>query len=233
MGETATVNKGISLAKGQIICVVNSDDPLFTPQAVSKAVEYLNNNPQALMAYSDWVSIDASGHVLEEHRLPDYTIQNMLCSGIVQIGPGIFIYKSTYDKIGLRSRQLKYTGDLEFSFRATASGQIVHIPHILATHRVHDGALSSTAKGALMAKEVAELAEFYIGKPEVNALFRRDTNKVYARWYFNAMYFAMPDKKAALLYLSKGLRRSFIFMSGLVIAALLRMACKKITALKT
>src|SRR5882762_9777707 len=39
-GETKTVNRGFSLASGEIICVVSSDDPLL-PGAVSAAVSFL------------------------------------------------------------------------------------------------------------------------------------------------------------------------------------------------
>jgi len=39
-GETAAVNKGLSLAKGEIIAIINSDDPLL-PGSVDEIVEYL------------------------------------------------------------------------------------------------------------------------------------------------------------------------------------------------
>ena len=38
-GEAAAVNKGFSLAKGEIIGVINSDDPIYR-DAVSKIIEY-------------------------------------------------------------------------------------------------------------------------------------------------------------------------------------------------
>lgn len=43
IGETRTVNKGIAMAKGEIICIVNSDDPLL-PGAIEKAVKTLKKN---------------------------------------------------------------------------------------------------------------------------------------------------------------------------------------------
>lgn len=57
MGENPTVNKGFEMAKGEYICVVNSDDPLL-PGAITRLVEALMTEPEALAAYPDWLEID-------------------------------------------------------------------------------------------------------------------------------------------------------------------------------
>src|SRR5688572_11108874 len=56
MGETRTVNKGLSMAKGAIVSIVNSDDPLL-PGAVRTSVAVLQEHPDALAAYPDWNEI--------------------------------------------------------------------------------------------------------------------------------------------------------------------------------
>ncbi len=52
MGETKTVNKGFSLAKGDIIAVINSDDPLL-PNSIQTMVDYMQNHPDVLAVYPD------------------------------------------------------------------------------------------------------------------------------------------------------------------------------------
>lgn len=154
MGETLTVNKGVMMARGEIICVVNSDDPLL-PGAISTAVNYLQQNPWALVAYPDWLEIDTYSNPIKYHNLPDYNLQNMLVEFNVSIGPGTFIRKSAFEIIGMRDPNVKYIGDLEYWFRIAGFNGLLHIPHALATHRTHSTSASSTAQGQQMANEVA------------------------------------------------------------------------------
>lgn len=158
IGESKTVNKGYHLCSGDIIGIVNSDDPLFTNDAVSRIVECFQNNSSALAVYPNWVSIDEEGNIINRIILPQYTIKNMLEEFNVALGPGMFIKSSALMKLGYRNESLKYTGDLDLSFRLALAGSLAHIPAFLATHRVHSRAASLTSQGSLMAKEVLRLA---------------------------------------------------------------------------
>jgi len=208
MGETATVNKGFEMAKGDIVCVVNSDDPLFVKDAVTTAIKNMNDNPDALMAYPDWVSIDSGGHVIYRQKLPQYNLQNMLESANVALGPSIFIRKSTIEKVGLRNASVRYVGDLDYSFRVAASGKIIHIPHFLATHRVHLNSLSSLAKSKRMADEVAMLAETYVSHPSLSVLSQLKKNHILAKWYYAATHYCGQDAKTKIHYLKKSIQHS-------------------------
>lgn len=224
MGETMTVNKGFSLANGDIICVINSDDPLYVKTAVSTAMELLSNAPDALMAYSDWISIDQNGSELHRQRLPQYNIQNMVESANVAIGPGMFIRKSTIDRIGPRNPEIRYVGDLDYSFRIASIGHILHIPQYLATHRIHPGAASSNAKGKAMAAEVAKLGETYIHHFSFANRSRWARRKIMSRWYLAAMHYTGTDKKTALSYLSKAFKSSAIMAFVTSVQLLIGMA---------
>ncbi len=153
MGETATVNKGIRLARGEYICVVNSDDPLL-PNAVSRAIEFLQEYPRALAAYPDWLEIDSDSIPIKEHILPDYSLWLMLKEFNVSIGPGVFIRSKAFEIIGMRDENFRYVGDLDFWHRLAALNALVHIPQVLATHRTHGESESSSGKGAKMADEI-------------------------------------------------------------------------------
>lgn len=158
MGETQTVNKGIQMAKGTVICVVNSDDPIL-PGAVSTAVQYLQKYPKALAAYPDWLEIDFNSAPIHEHQLPDYTLWSMLRDFNVAIGPGTFIRRKAFEIAGMRDTSFKFVGDLEFWFRMAAYDGLIHIPHTIATHRTHPTSASSSAKGARMADELVRMTK--------------------------------------------------------------------------
>lgn len=158
MGENRTVNRGLEECSGAIICVVNSDDPLL-PGAISAAVEYLDDHPAVLAAYPDWIEIDVEGNRLNTYVLPQYDIHNMLLSFEVAMGPGVFFRRRALEMIGMRNASLRYTGDLDYWFRLSLRGPLGHIPLVLATHRTHPGAASSSAKGRVMANELVRLVD--------------------------------------------------------------------------
>ncbi len=225
MGETKTVNKGFALASGDIVCVVNSDDPLYSDRAVSLAVASLAAHPGAGMAYPDWVSIDARGRVLRRMALPEYTLENMLESADVTIGPGMFIRRSAIERIGPRNEAIKYTGDLDYSFRLAACGEIVHIPEFLATHREHSAAASSTSQGAVMAGEVARLAHVYTDHPNTPAGIRKRRRHLLGKWHFVALGYTGKDRRAFREHAAKSFSYSpalFCFFSVLRTLSLLK-----------
>ncbi len=188
IGETATVNKGFKLAAGDIICVLNSDDPFFTNDAVELSVKALVDNPDKLMVYPDWVEIDTHGRVIKEHKLPEYNLGNMLKDVSVTIGPGVFFKKAAFDVIGLRDQSLKYTGDLDMTFKFAALDGMVHLPLFTATHRVHGKSESALSKGADMAKEVMRFCYQYIDHPE-SSISSNEKAKIFAQWYFSVTHF--------------------------------------------
>ncbi len=215
------------MAKGDIVCVINSDDPFFVNNAITSAVDCLNQNADALMAYPDWVCIDEYGSIVEKKKLPQYTLQNMIESAVVCLGPGMFIKKDTLEKIGPRDQNIKYTGDLDYSFKIVSKGKIVHIPLFLATHRVHSKSLSNEAKGILMAKEVANIGETYINHPSLPEETLRNKRKILAKWYLNAMFFVGADLKGIAFYLFKSIKESPLTTSSIIIDRVFRRLIQK------
>jgi glycosyltransferase involved in cell wall biosynthesis len=165
MGESQSVNKGYAVASGDIVGVVNADDPLYAAHAVEHIVDCFKNNSDALAVYPDWVSINAEGNVLGKVNVPEYSIERMLDEFKVTIGPGVFIRNSALENIGLRNESLKYIGDLDISFRLALHGNIIHVPEYLATHRVHDEAASTVCKGNVMASELFRLSTTSLASP--------------------------------------------------------------------
>jgi glycosyltransferase involved in cell wall biosynthesis/GT2 family glycosyltransferase len=158
MGETKTVNKGLKMARGDYLCVVNSDDPIL-PGALKRLVYALKKESDALVAYPDWVEIDENSKRIQEIRLQDYNLYNMLKDFCVSIGPGVLIRRQTLKLIGLRDSKYSYVGDLEYWFRVALYGKLVHVPEILATHRVHKESASTQFQGGVMANELVDLVK--------------------------------------------------------------------------
>ncbi len=189
MGETATVNRGFDLATGDLVCVVSSDDPLL-PGAVRRMVEAFDAAPDALAAYPDWAEIGPRGEFLRTQRLPEYDFRSMIRSRSWGIGPGAFFRRSGLQLVGKRNPALVYCGDMEFWARMAMRGRLIHVPRVLATHRVHAGSASVSQRGNGLAREWVGVwhALLYLpGVPGDIVAQRRDilraTNLIAARTY--------------------------------------------------
>jgi glycosyltransferase involved in cell wall biosynthesis len=195
MGETRTVNKAFEMAHGGIICVVNSDDPLKAG-AVAAGVRALQASPDALAAYPDWDEIGPDSVVTKHMQLPDYDIENMLAGFNVATGPGVFIRRSAIERFGMRDPQFRYVGDLEFWFRLALHGKIVHIPQILATHRVHPDAASITDQGSRMADELVQMVHKVYSFKDIPPHIRQIRRQVLSKAHYVATYYCGSDSNS-------------------------------------
>lgn len=182
MGETLTVNKGLQMATGEIVCGVNSDDPLL-PGAIRSGVSALQADPEALVAYGDWREIGPQSEFIRDFRLPDYTLENMLMTFRVSMGPGGFIRRRAFDVVGYRDPKRKYTGDFEFWFRIALHSRLIHVPAVLATHRTHPGAASSTIAGARVAAELVSTVRETCRSPLLPEALRRKRRQIMGNAY--------------------------------------------------
>jgi len=172
MGETRTVNRGFELATGEIIGIVNSDDPLL-PSAVRRAVETFFANPDVVVVYPDWNMIDAAGNPIETIHTFEYRYVDMLRWHHCVPGPGAFFRKSLVDRIGGRDPQFRYIADFDFWLRAGLVGPFQRIPEVLATFRHHATGASSSGKGLVMAREHIKLVQKIYARADLPIAARR------------------------------------------------------------
>ena len=110
-GEAETVNRGFTEASGDLIAVVNSDDPV-RPGFVSAMVQALEDHPEAVVAYPDWDIIDQSGRAVDVRRAPDHDFALMVVSNWCYVGPGAVMRRRLVDLIGGRNPEYRQVGDL-------------------------------------------------------------------------------------------------------------------------
>jgi glycosyltransferase involved in cell wall biosynthesis len=192
MGETRTVNKALELANGEYVGIVNADDPL-RPGAIAALAAALRSHPEAVLAYPDWAEIDSEAGVLREIRLPQYDLGRMLEEFDVWMGPGVLMRRRALDHVGPRDTSMRYAGDLDLWFRLALHGAFVHVPELLATHRVHPASASVAERGARMADEVARVAHKCFDNPRLPADLRRKRRAILGHVHFVASHFCGGD----------------------------------------
>ncbi len=185
MGEANTVNKGWSMAPGEIVATVNSDDPIL-PGLVQASVEAMQANPDLLVVYPDWNMINEKSEVIQTIETYDYNYIDMLRWHHCVPGPGAFIRRRAFELEGMRDPQYKYVGDFEYWLRLGLHGPFARIPRELATFRFHASSASNAKKGTVMAQEHIRMMDKFFGRHDIPA----SAKKVKAEAYSAANYIA-------------------------------------------
>lgn len=180
MGEVKAVNKGFSMAQGEIIGIVNSDDPLL-PGAISEIVNFMVANPKIIGVYPDWIKTDKDGKEIEKVILPDYNYEYMLRKHSCTPGPATFYRKIIVDKLKGRDDRFKYVSDFDFWLRAGLIGNFARIPKFLTTFRVHPGAATIKNKGFVMAMEHINLLNKIFSLPNLPPNIEKIKSEAYEK----------------------------------------------------
>lgn len=235
IGENPTVNKAYKIATGDYVMVVNADDPLLRTDSVRQLAKALSSS-KGLAVYPDWVEIDEKGTIRSKNLLPNYSLRGMLETFNAKLGPGMMIRASSLRLVGLRNEALRYTGDLDLSFRLAQHGLLIHVPLYLATHRTHPNSTSSTAKSERMAREVLRLATCYLPKISSLELSTKQRNGILSAAHVSAstccgsstwlkskylilalIYWLCSDRRAVRRLIHLRLHESYLCRIGLLI----------------
>jgi glycosyltransferase involved in cell wall biosynthesis len=151
-GMYDAVNKGLRVARGEILAYLNSDD-LYLPWTIQTAVGYLQAHPEVDLVYGDYMAL----HEATSQRVlllqPPYSRDYVRRTGFIP-QPTVFWRRSLYDRLGEFDDTLQYVGDCDYWMRAGDTAKIAKIDEILAVDRLQSDAKRSTASAPL----VAELA---------------------------------------------------------------------------
>jgi glycosyltransferase involved in cell wall biosynthesis len=148
-GQTHAINKGLELAKGDIVSYINSDD-MFIQGAFSTIANYFQMNSQTDFLYGDGDVINEEGKIQWEWLSRPYNYKllksyhflwNDFTNYIMQ--QAAFWRRRVIDKIGLFDESFHYAMDIEYWLRIGRNGlKAVHIPIKLGMFRMIQGTKS-------------------------------------------------------------------------------------------
>lgn len=153
------MNKGIQIAQGDIIGLINSDD-YYTPNALQNVALILETKPDIDCIYSDVYFVDESSKVkyIKKASLKD------LNKGMSLNHPTCFIKKNTYQTIGLYNTKYKIAADYDFALRMRKYNcQLYQSPEILSNYRDGGVSVKNAQKGIM--------DTFYIQKEYYGSLY--------------------------------------------------------------
>ena len=131
------MNKGIRMAKGEIIGILNSDDFYASPRVISEVVSIFEQTGCDAV-YGDLVYIDKAdtGKILRYWRSGQYR-DNAFIWGWMPPHPSLFIRRSIYDAYGSYNLDLGTAADYELMLRMIHKHKIrlAYLPEILVKMR--------------------------------------------------------------------------------------------------
>lgn len=180
IGEVRTVNKGLKLAQGEVIGVVNSDDPLL-PGAISEFVRYLKENPEISVVYSDWVLIDEKGCKIKKVIANDYSYGDMIRTHNCPLGASAFFRRRILETLRGRDVGFKYVSDYDFWLRAGLLGKFARIPKVLVASRVHPGQATLQGRNFRAAMDHIKVIKKIFSDPNLPAQIKKIKSEAFEK----------------------------------------------------
>lgn len=143
-GQTDAINKGFSLAQGDILAWLNADDT-YLPHAVSRAVECLQSDPSLGMVYGDAHYIDENDRIIG--RFPSaQTDLSRLKRGYVHIPQqSAFFRADLWRQVGPLDPSFYFAMDYDLWMRLAKISRIKFVPEVWANFRLHSDAKTIAA----------------------------------------------------------------------------------------
>lgn len=112
------MNKGISLATGDIIAILNSDDLYYSNDVLENVVSEFENDENLDIVYGNLVYVDqVNTNKIKRKWVSKDFYNNFFEEGNVPPHPSLFLKRGVYEKSGNFNLEFKLAADYEFMLR--------------------------------------------------------------------------------------------------------------------
>ena len=207
-GQSDAMNKGIAMARGSILGVLNVDDA-YEPNVLNEIVDRFQTLPEPTLLVGNCNIWDDDGNLIEVNKPCKLGLFDLVVGVNVNPYPcnpaAYFYHTSLHQKIGLYPLDDHYSMDLDFLLKAVQAANVIYVDRTWGNYRRLEGTktVSDMQKGH-MNHRVSQLLKHY--RKDL-PLLQRVQLALRDRWataaYFLSRPQALPDAiKAKMLKLS-------------------------------
>lgn len=135
-GQADAINKGIRMAKGEIVAWLNSDD-IFLPGAVRKVVDCFRRHPNVKMVYGKAYFIDTAGKIVGRYPTEPFDCERLAMFNFI-CQPSAFFMRDAFYGAGGLDVGLHYGLDYDLWIRIARKFQVRYLPELLSCYRLHE-----------------------------------------------------------------------------------------------
>ncbi|OGL64779.1 hypothetical protein A2753_00025 [Candidatus Uhrbacteria bacterium RIFCSPHIGHO2_01_FULL_47_11] len=151
LGRPANMNKGMQLARGEYIAVLDGDDYWCEPTKLSRQIDILDRHPDIVLVGGDAVVVDESGRqIIERCCLPwqtDEQIRNVLLIENIFPHNSVCFRRDTALRAGGYDESIPYAGDYELWLRLGQWGAFQKLSLLMCHNRARAGGISLSLGG--------------------------------------------------------------------------------------
>lgn len=150
------MNKGLALARGEVICFLNADDLYASPKVLSQVARKMQTQKlDALMGDVGYFHEQSPRHIVRRYRSDRFTPER-LSWGWMPAHPALFLNKRVVQRVGKFRTDFRIAGDFEFIVR-TFHGYALryeHIPEMLVLMQTGGASTGGWRSKMLLNREV-------------------------------------------------------------------------------
>ncbi len=148
LGISANRNKGLKLATGQYLAVLDSDDYWLDNNKLQKQYDFLEQNPDYALIGSNIRIIDEKGGLIKEtdFATEDLKIRKKILSDNQIPHSSVLIRRELMTKIGGYDEKLSCVEDLDLFLRLGQLGKMKNLAEITTAYTRHSGSVSQKRK---------------------------------------------------------------------------------------
>lgn len=145
-GQSDAINKGLKLAKGDILCWLNSDD-LYEPNTFNTVAQFFKDHADAKFVYGDGVVFHEGVSKRNSYCRPGKVDREVLSRSDPLQQPSTFWRREVHDEIGFIDESLSFTMDWEFFMRVAQRYEMYYLPVSFSRYRIHEAHKTGVGEG--------------------------------------------------------------------------------------
>lgn len=197
-GLVATLNESISLARGDYIARLDSDDIAFSDR-LSRQVAILSKKPKVVLVAGCFEVFDEDSEYLYREVIPAYNedIKRAMYLRNPIGHSSVMFRKSAFDKVGGYSSECGPTEDYELWSRLAREGEFYALEHAVFKWRVNTQGITSTQNAEQIRIMKSHTNMLWDTNPPI-ILSRKHLKKITARYYHTFDKYGVSMKEVVL-----------------------------------